>query len=739
MTLSQDFETIGHDQRGRTEQRVTDPAESGTRTLYSFVGLLIGSIGAMIGKLAFPVKPNVDAELPYDEGTNHPDRRETVDEDNSDELQLQEAAAAGSGAAAAGHANSGNSRPVLPASEGAPVPLHGERPFHMAMSSSPANDNLSMRLPLSAPGSGHTAGMQGDTGASAGGPSGRDNEHHEHDDGGRDPVGTGSGPNTRPSDNDVDGPGPSRNRAPLVSGSVNLGQLYVNTAVVIGLSDLLAHASDPDGDALSIAGLTASSGSLTHNGDNTWTFTPDAGNASDIVFSYFVTDGQATTAQTATLDLVNAPTLWTFGTPGDDVMVGSEEDDQIAALGGSDIVEARGGDDEIDASDGNDIISGGAGNDVIQGGNGNDVIDGGAGDDIILAGNGDDLVFGGSGDDVIAGGTGNDVIEAGTGNDVVDGGDGKDIIRATIGSGTSSEILQEPTTNQTMASAPTASTTLRPASSAANDGNDVYDGGEGIDTLDLSAATLTIKIDMTAGTVTGAEIGNDQIINIENVVTGSGDNEINCDAEANVVIAGAGDDDVELGAGDDVAVATNLDGNDTYDGGDGVDTLDLSATAADSVVDLDAGTATSAAIGTDTIEDIENVIGGSGDDTFIANEEQNEFTGGDGADTFVFASTSDSDASEGETDHITDFEVGDKIDVSAIDADETKSGQQLFEFAGEKEKFEKAGELRFRHESQEDGDHTIVLGNTDDDLDEDFAIDLWGWYSLSASDFSGLT
>ncbi len=52
-----------------------------------------------------------------------------------------------------------------------------------------------------------------------------------------------------------------------------------------------------------MTGLTASSGTLVDNGDGTWTFTPAANDDTSVSFSYSVSDGSASVAQTATLDL----------------------------------------------------------------------------------------------------------------------------------------------------------------------------------------------------------------------------------------------------------------------------------------------------------------------------------------------------------------------------------------------------------------------------------------------------
>ena len=48
---------------------------------------------------------------------------------------------------------------------------------------------------------------------------------------------------------------------------------------------------------------------------------------------------------------------------------------------------------------------------------------------------------------------------------------------------------------------------------------DTYDGGEGIDTLDYSAALMSVVIDVVAANASGAEIGNDSVTNFEVIKT----------------------------------------------------------------------------------------------------------------------------------------------------------------------------------------------------------------------------
>jgi len=83
------------------------------------------------------------------------------------------------------------------------------------------------------------------------------------------------------------------------------------------------------------------------------------------------------------------------GTPGDDIIYGTEDADLIEGFGGNDHLFGFGGDDTIDGGDGSDIIYGGTGADTMTGGIGNDYYEvDNAGDLVIEALNGgSDLVF----------------------------------------------------------------------------------------------------------------------------------------------------------------------------------------------------------------------------------------------------------------------------------------------------------------------------------------------------------
>ncbi|WP_138469418.1 M10 family metallopeptidase C-terminal domain-containing protein [Poseidonocella sp. HB161398] len=123
----------------------------------------------------------------------------------------------------------------------------------------------------------------------------------------------------------------------------------------------------------------------------------------------------------------------------------------------------------------------------------------------------------------------------------------------------------------------------------------IYDS-EGTDTLDVSDQAGASRINLARGGVSdiGGRRGNlviDTFSDIENAVTGAGNDTITGNALANLLASGAGHDAISGGAGDDTLAGGA--GNDTLSGGSGDDLfrLDLSAGegGTDTVLDFSLG------------------------------------------------------------------------------------------------------------------------------------------------------
>ena len=151
------------------------------------------------------------------------------------------------------------------------------------------------------------------------------------------------------------------------------------------------------------------------------------------------------------------------------------------------------------------------------------------GDDSVIVGgtSGDDILLGSSGNDTLTGNDGDDQVFGLAGNDILVGG--------------------------------------------AGNGDDTYDGGEGIDTLVYSSATGPVTVDLETGVASGDDIDDDIIIDIENVIGGSGNDQISGNGLANELIGSAGDDTLRGRAGDDFLSGNS--GDDTHFGGEGADTF----------------------------------------------------------------------------------------------------------------------------------------------------------------------
>ena len=238
------------------------------------------------------------------------------------------------------------------------------------------------------------------------------------------------------------------------------------------------------------------------------------------------------------------------------------------------------------------IANGVAGNDYMLLSHFNDVVDGRAGHDILVGNRGDDRLSGGIGDDSLDGKDGADRLNGGAGADALFGGRGLDTL----------------------------------------------DGGAGSDTAGFQETTKAVVLTLKGAAFTSVKVGGvaeGTLRNIENVIGGSGNDLITGDALANVLEGDAGNDTVNGGGGADTLIAASGAGNDRYNGGTGIDTIVFASAAKPVRVNLGAASnhATGAEIGADRIAGVENVVGGSGNDTITGNALANALTGGNGVDT----------------------------------------------------------------------------------------------------------
>ncbi|MBW3245451.1 hypothetical protein KUV57_22660 [Epibacterium sp. DP7N7-1] len=170
------------------------------------------------------------------------------------------------------------------------------------------------------------------------------------------------------------------------------------------------------------------------------------------------------------------------------------------------------------------MLNGGAGNDTLRGGGGNDVLEGGADADELQGNEGQDSLYGGDGNDKIADGAGDDLVHGGSGDDYLTAGAGADS----------------------------------------------FNGGEGVDTVDFGAETGSIAVDLALGTAVHEDGTTDQLLNLENIIAGTGNDTLSGDAIDNVFDGGAGNDDINAFGGNDTISGGH--GDDFLSGGTGSDT-----------------------------------------------------------------------------------------------------------------------------------------------------------------------
>ncbi len=363
------------------------------------------------------------------------------------------------------------------------------------------------------------------------------------------------------------------NDAPTGTATAVLGAGTQNLPYVVLASDLLLGFSDVDGDLLSVSGLIASDGSVTDNGDGTFTITPSAGFYGTVTLSYDVTDGIASVAAVGSYDLLPAGLLLT-GTVKADNLVGSNGNDTIVGDKGNDTEIGNAGADSMQGDTGNDSLDGGSGNDVLFGGLGADKLRGGTGDDQLNGDDGNDtLDISDGGSDAASGGAGNDSVIAGAAldaGDSVDGGLGIDKL-ILDGDYSSGLVFAAATMTNIESLVLTAGHTY---ALALDDGN--------------VAAGATLTVDGSTLGVSDALIfnGGAEADGLLNVTGGAGSDVLAGGGSNDRLTGGAGDDVFDLSAGG-ADFANGGDGNDVFvygaawgigdkiDGGNGDDTLIL--------------------------------------------------------------------------------------------------------------------------------------------------------------------
>jgi Ca2+-binding RTX toxin-like protein len=368
---------------------------------------------------------------------------------------------------------------------------------------------------------------------------------------------------------------------------------------------------------------------------------------------------------------------------GDDVLMGGGGGDDFVAGGGSDLLDGRGGADSLNGGDGGDTIRAGLGADTVVGGLGSDrlVIDysaatasivsgaytptGGGGfsgslanptdsSNVIFSGIEAFEIHSGSAADTLIGADGDDTLDGGAGNDSLAGGAGQDtatyaalggriaaslitgVVSSTGGNGTDSltaienligTALNDLLTGNGQANALTGGDGADTIEGG--DGDDTLAGGGGGDTASYAGALAGVTVALTAGAQDTGGAGTDVLSGFERLIGSDFADSLTGDGDANSLSGGAGGDTLVGGLGAD-----------TLNGGSGTDTASYADASTAVIVSLQTGSA-SGGDGSDTLIQIENLVGSAFDDLLTGSSGDNILQGGGGRDTLLGAAGND--------------------------------------------------------------------------------------------------
>ena len=268
-------------------------------------------------------------------------------------------------------------------------------------------------------------------------------------------------------------------------------------------------------------------------------------------------------------------------------------------------------------------------------------------------GDGNTIEITSSGTNSLTGGNGSDWIAiGGTGNFVVDGADESDTLyftpavtsgvtvdlsiatAQTVGGGLGSVTL---TSIENLWGTPYDDTLI------GNSGDNIFNGGAGDDIIiggggsdtasyHNAASGVTVDLTITGPQAVGSDQGTDTLISIENLTGSPYDDTLTGDSGDNILNGGAGDDVLVGNDGHDVFIGGA--GNDTMTGTwHGGSTVDYSSDTQGFTMTMDGGSATGSGIGSDTLQFIESVIGGSGNDTIYGHASAGSLIGNNGDDS----------------------------------------------------------------------------------------------------------
>lgn len=202
------------------------------------------------------------------------------------------------------------------------------------------------------------------------------------------------------------------------------------------------------------------------------------------------------------------------------------------------------------------------------------------------------IIVGTSGDDIIIGSGLNDTICPGDGNDTIDGGTGTDKVAFSTNSDTSGITISITGNGSgTIATSTGTSTFTRTESFVGTPYDDTFvfgtsgaltgtlDGAAGSDTVDYSARSAAVNLNMYTGVFTSIA---GAVSNIENLIGGSGADTLIGNNSSNTIIGNAGNDIIFGGSGSDDLNGGS--GRNIVIGGSGADAITADSNSAGDIM-----------------------------------------------------------------------------------------------------------------------------------------------------------
>jgi len=506
-------------------------------------------------------------------------------------------------------------------------------------------------------------------------------------------------------------------------------------ARLITQSELLGNAIDVDGDGLTATGLSIVSGglgSLTNNGNGTWSYVAATNDDTQASFSYSITDGALSVAGSASLDITPVNDAPVNATPGAQTV----NEDQALSIGGLSVsdVDAGGASLTTTLSVGHGTLAVSGGGAAVSGsGTGSVTLTGSPSQiNATLANN---VTYQG-----VANYNGSDTLTVNTNDNGASGAGGahsdSDTVGITVNSvndaavigGTSSGSVTEaggsgpgvPQATGTLTVTDIDSpATFQAASGASASGYGTYAVNTGGSwTYDLNNASTTVdnlndgqtlndsftvqSADGTSKTVTITINGTTDNQNLaggsggDTLTGGSGDDTLDGKQGADSLSGGAGNDTLIGGnqgsaaSGGDTLIGGS--GNDSLDGGNGNDSLDggtgddtlAGGTENDTLVGGAGNDTLDGGAGTDTLsggDDNDTLSGGTENDTLDGGNGNDSLDGGGGNDVLTGGEGHDTITGSTENDTISGGNGNDSLDggagadsLSGNDGGDTLSG-----------------------------------------------------------------